>query len=145
MFKPTVYEDDRGFFSEAYNSSKDEGVEQVNVSFSHKGVVRGLHYQKPYVTKRLWVLKGKLYEIAFNPKTGEFREKMLTPNSGTFITPKGWAHGNQAMEDTIFCYTMDGVFNADGDKAINPDIIQWPLKPILSEKDKKAPQWKKKS
>ena len=140
MFKPTVYEDDRGFFSEAYSSKRDEGVEQVNVSFSKKGVVRGLHFQKPYVTKRTWVLKGKLYAVAYNPKTEEKREKMLTPNSGTFICPKGWANGNQAMEDTVFAYTMDGLYNADGDKAINPLILDWQMEPILSDKDKNAPR-----
>lgn len=138
-----VFEDNRGFFTEVYNSSRDD-AKQVNVSFSNKGVVRGLHYQEPQVEKRLWVLKGKLYDVAYNLETGEIRSAILTPNSGEFVCPKGWAHGNQALEDTIFCYTMDGVYNPDGDYAINPLSIEWPFEPILSEKDRKAPYADKK-
>lgn len=137
-----VYEDNRGFFTEVYNA--DSKAKQVNVSFSKKGVVRGLHYQEPQVTKRLWVLKGKLYDVAYNLETGELKTAILTPNSGVFECPKGWAHGNQALEDTIFCYEMDGLYNPDGDHAINPLSIEWAIEPILSEKDRKAPYANKK-
>ena len=107
-------------------------------------MVRGLHYQEPQVTKRLWVLKGKLYDVAYNLETGELKTAILTPNSGVFECPKGWAHGNQALEDTIFCYEMDGLYNPDGDHAINPLSIEWAIEPILSEKDRKAPYANKK-
>jgi dTDP-4-dehydrorhamnose 3,5-epimerase and related enzymes len=139
MFEPNVFEDDRGVFCEVYNESKDSTVKQVNVSISKKAVVRGLHYQEPAVTKRVWVLQGKLLCIAYNLETKEVKREILTPNSGVFECPKGWANGNQALEDTVFAYTMDGIYNPAGDKGINPALVEWVHEPILSQKDEYAP------
>lgn len=53
IFEPTVFEDSRGYFFEAFNenSFREEGVDtrfvQDNQSKSSYGVIRGLHYQLP--------------------------------------------------------------------------------------------------
>lgn len=52
VFEPTVFEDERGYFFEAFNSrtfEKETGINrpfvQDNQAFSSKGVLRGLHFQ----------------------------------------------------------------------------------------------------
>ena len=52
VLEPARFEDERGFFMESYNFSTllKNGIElnfvQDNQSFSKKGVLRGLHFQK---------------------------------------------------------------------------------------------------
>ena len=48
MFKPEVFHDERGFFLESFKQSDffDTTFMQENHSFSHKGVLRGMHYQR---------------------------------------------------------------------------------------------------
>jgi dTDP-4-dehydrorhamnose 3,5-epimerase len=51
IIKPAIFEDDRGAFFESYNSEKfvqsgiKENFVQDNQSLSHKGILRGLHFQ----------------------------------------------------------------------------------------------------
>ena len=53
IIKPKVFEDHRGYFFESYNKQKfihlgiDQNFVQDNESMSQKGVLRGLHFQKP--------------------------------------------------------------------------------------------------
>ena len=53
IIEPTVFGDKRGYFFESYNQKKFEEVVsrisfvQDNESKSSKGVLRGLHFQKP--------------------------------------------------------------------------------------------------
>ena len=53
IIEPTVFGDSRGYFLESYNERKFEEVVgktsfvQDNESKSSKGVLRGLHFQKP--------------------------------------------------------------------------------------------------
>lgn len=135
-----MFKDERGYFTEILRGD----IKQINMSFSKKGVVRGLHYQEPEVTKFVWVASGKIQDVRFNLKTGEYDKATLTPESGVFEVPKGYAHGFQAMEDSVICYAMDGVYNPDEDKGINPSIIEWgdDIK-IISKKDRSAPQWQR--
>lgn len=135
--------DKRGYFREVAKGD----IKQINMSFSKKGVVRGLHYQEPAVEKVVWVASGMILDVAFNLETGEVRKKILSGDTDdAFIIPKGWAHGFQALEDSIVCYGMDGLYNPKGDKGINPSIIEWPLKGIIiSDKDRKAAKWLKQS
>ena len=72
VLTPAVFEDERGYFFEAYNKSKflDLGIEinfmQDNQSFSKRGTLRGLHYQNPLFaqTKLVRVLQGEIMDIA---------------------------------------------------------------------------------
>lgn len=136
-----IFTDDRGYFKEILRGD----IKQINQSFSKKGVVRGMHYQEPQVTKYVWVVSGAIVDVIFNLETGEIVKKKLTGDNHKMMTvPKGWAHGFQALEDSVVCYAMDGVYNPDGDKGINPSIIRWPNEDmIISDKDKGAPQWVK--
>lgn len=131
--------DDRGYFREVARGN----FKQINQSLSKRGVVRGLHYQIPEVQKTVWVAHGSILDVAFNPATGEVRKRILSADTDDyFVIPKGWAHGFQALEDSVVCYGMDGEYDPDGDYGYSPEIIDWPIKPcLMSEKDKGAPSW----
>ena len=57
IIDPKIYSDGRGHFYETYNYEKykefigDINFIQDNESLSKKGVIRGLHYQKPPFTQ----------------------------------------------------------------------------------------------
>jgi dTDP-4-dehydrorhamnose 3,5-epimerase-like enzyme len=79
LFKGKSYTDSRGYFFESFSRSISEELEedfcQDNISFSHKGVVCGLHYQwdKPMEnldSRILGMLKSD-YEEAKNPTKKE--------------------------------------------------------------------------
>ena len=134
-----MFRDKRGYFKEVIRAD----IRQINQSFSKKGTVRGLHYQEPHVTKYVWVPRGKILDVALNLETGEIKQKELSENNhDMMIIPKGWAHGFQALEDSIVCYAMDGEYNPFGDMGISPLDIDWPLEiKHISDKDKGAAKW----
>ena len=59
VLEPDVFSDERGFFLETWNDRRYEnaGIKgsfvQDNVSFSKKGVLRGLHFQYPQSQDKL--------------------------------------------------------------------------------------------
>lgn len=136
-----MFTDYRGYFTELLRAD----IKQINQSFSKKYTVRGLHFQEPQVTKWVWVPKGVIYDVRLNLETGKHEAEVLSGDNHKMLEiPKGWAHGFQALEDSIVCYAMDGIYNPKGDRGINPSIINWPLKEqIISDKDKGAPSWTK--
>ncbi len=69
---PTVFEDSRGHFLEFYHKDKflsaglDVDFIQDNQSLSHRGVVRGLHFQAPPFAqaKLVRVVSGSVLDVA---------------------------------------------------------------------------------
>src|SRR5437879_5858036 len=65
---PKVYEDHRGFFKEIFREEEwrslgtSTQLVQDNISFSTKGVLRGLHYDFN-VTKLVQVVYGETYHV----------------------------------------------------------------------------------
>lgn len=140
IFTPDVYEDDRGYFIEAVNKFSNFNVAQINVSKSKKGVIRGLHGQLG-TAKLVWVVKGSIYDVAFDANSGKYiGETLSADNHKQLFVPDNCFHGFQALEDdTIVCYAMSMVYNANEEVGLNPSRIQWPLKEqIISDKDKNA-------
>ena len=81
IIQPDVYEDDRGFFIETFNVQRynefgvTEDFVQDNLSFSFRGVLRGLHYQvKKPQAKLIQVFKGEVYDVAVDLRAGLQRE-----------------------------------------------------------------------
>lgn len=159
IIKPDLFNDDRGYFFEAYNKNRllEAGIDvdfiQDNESCSKKGVLRGLHYQRePYSQGKLVrVIKGAVLDVAVDirlnsPTYGRWSAVELTSeNKLIYWIPKGFAHGFLALEDdTIFSYKCSGIYHKPSEASIiwNDPIlaINWGIKnPILSEKDKLAP------
>ena len=160
IIKPAVYQDDRGYFFESYNKEKflsqgiDRNFVQDNESKSMKGVLRGLHFQKPPYAqgKLVRVMKGAVLDVAVdlrkNSSTyGQWASIELTEdNKFMYWIPAGFAHGFVTLEDnTVFFYKCTNVYNKESEGSIrwnDPGLkIDWGnnLQPILSEKDKIAP------
>lgn len=145
IFTPDVYKDDRGYFKETVNPFYQFKPVQGNMSVSHKGVIRGLHFQKN-TAKLVWVAKGSIYDLALNPETGEWVGETLTAdNHKQLLVPANFAHGFQALEDdTIVCYLMDQYYNPKTEGGFNPLVptIEWPEADFhLSDKDASAAQY----
>jgi dTDP-4-dehydrorhamnose 3,5-epimerase len=158
---PDRFGDDRGFFSETYNSAKFEAAGfaipfvQDNHSYSAaKGVLRGLHYQlEPYAQDKLVrVVRGSLFDVAVDIRRssatfGKWTSLVLSRDKwNQFLVPKGYAHGFVTLEDhTEVVYKVSNLYSPQHDRAIrfdDPDIgIVWPegLGDFqLSDKDRKA-------
>jgi len=151
------FEDARGFFAELYKRTDflAEGVPydfvQVNLSFSRRGVVRGLHYQlRPLEQGKLvYVVSGRVLDVAVDirrgsPWFGKYVAVELEPGVALWVPP-GFAHGFQALEDAYFLYLVTKEYSPQHERCIewnDPDIgIPWPIREgiILSERDKKCP------
>jgi len=78
LVKFRVFEDARGFFAELYKRTDflSEGIPydfvQVNLSYSRRGVVRGLHYQlRPAEQGKLvYVVSGRVFDVAVDIRRG---------------------------------------------------------------------------
>jgi dTDP-4-dehydrorhamnose 3,5-epimerase len=155
---PDVYHDDRGWFFEFYKESTlrqfgiDRKFPQENLSFSQKGVVRGLHFQlPPYAQAKLAaVISGSVLDVVVDLRKGSrtFGEvyacQLDSKRKNMLMVPEGFAHGFAALEDTIFFYKCSNVFNKPSESGIlwnDPKLnIQWPVnEPIVSAKDKLLP------
>ena len=108
ILQPNLYEDNRGVFFESYNQTIFENIigrricfVQDNISISHKGVLRGLHFQKGIYAqaKLIQVLKGKVLDVVVDirkgsPTFGEhFKMNISAKNRTSIFMPKGIAHG----------------------------------------------------
>ena len=159
FWKETVFEDDRGFFQEVYNKKtlkkkfkESINVYQQNISFSKKGVARGLHYQfgQYAQTKLVSVINGSILDIVVdlrkNSKTyGCFNIfEMNSINGHRILIPKGFAHGFLSLEkNTVVSYLVDKPYNLKSEGSINFSLLKdkFPInfdKIIQSEKDKSA-------
>ncbi len=153
-----VFGDERGYFMETYNKEAfDEAgliynFVQDNQSRSHKGVLRGLHFQKTYPQAKLVrVLEGEVFDVAVDlreeSKTyGQWVGETLTAeNKKQLMIPRGFAHGFLVLSDTAtFAYKCDDFYHPEDEGGIpyNDDTvnIEWPkvdCELLLSEKDQK--------
>jgi dTDP-4-dehydrorhamnose 3,5-epimerase len=154
ILEPDFFEDDRGFFLETFHRKryKEEGVDsdfvQDNLSFSKRGVIRGLHYQYPHAQAKLvHVIKGEVLDVAVDirrgsPTFGEWTSVMISDqNKRQVYIPEGFAHGFCVLSDTAFLsYKCSSFYDPDSEGGVlwsDPDLaIDWPVaQPILSEKD----------
>jgi dTDP-4-dehydrorhamnose 3,5-epimerase len=162
IIKPTVFEDNRGYFFESYNKEKflqqgiDQNFVQDNESKSMKGVLRGLHFQTPPYAqgKLVRVMKGAVLDVAVDirngsPTYGQWASIELTEsNKWMYWVPPGMAHGFVTLEDnTVFFYKCTNVYNKSSEGSLrwnDPDLnIDWgSVDPILSDKDKISPLFK---
>lgn len=162
IIEPKVFGDDRGYFMETYKESdfKAAGLDykfvQDNQSKSHKGVLRGLHYQRNYPQAKLVrVISGEVFDVAVDlrknsPTYGKWVGVILTAeNKKMFMIPRGFAHGFVVLSDTAeFVYKCDEIYHPEDEGGImwnDPEIgVVWPYKgePSLSEKDKHHPSFK---
>ncbi|NLE63664.1 MAG: dTDP-4-dehydrorhamnose 3,5-epimerase [Bacteroidales bacterium] len=162
VIRPQIFTDKRGCFFESYNkkllASKGFNVDflQDNQSISHKGVIRGLHFQAPPFAqgKLVRVVSGRAIDVAVDiRKNSPFYGKhvMVTlsaKENNMFWIPEGFAHGFAALEDnTIFLYKTTNYYDKNSEDTLlwnDKDLnIQWNIKdPIISDKDAIATTFK---
>jgi len=161
VLKPRVFKDERGYFYESFNEQIFESLTdlkvnfiQDNQSYSSKGTLRGLHFQKGNAAqaKLVRVTKGIVYDVAVDlrPNSPTFKQwygvELSEENHLQFFIPRGFAHAFVALEDnTIFQYKVDNYYSGvnDGGVIWNDEelAITWPkLELELSEKDKNLPK-----
>lgn len=156
VLKPKVFEDARGYFFESYNQKllEEVGVKenfvQDNQSLSQKGVLRGMHFQKPPHAqgKLVRVITGAVLDIVVDIRKGSptygkyFAIELTEHNKTMFWIPVGFAHGFLTLQDnTVFYYKCNNYYNKESEGSIawnDKDInINWNIEsPLLSDKDK---------
>ena len=164
IIESKVFGDHRGYFFESFSLAdfqKNVGpvaFVQDNESMSaHKGVLRGLHFQKgdSAQAKLVRVVKGRVLDVAVDirpgsPTYGKYVSVELSgENKRMFFFPRGFAHGFLVLEDnTVFQYKCDNYYDpaSEGGYLWNsPKLgIDWGIDPsevILSEKDKIHPEF----
>ena len=158
VIEPKVFGDERGYFYEAYkkNTFHELGLDydfvQDKQSFSRKGVLRGLHFQKEFPQAKLVrVIEGEVFDVAVDlrkdsPTFGKWYGVTLSgENKKMFMIPRGFAHGFLVLSETaVFSYKCDDFYHPNDEGGIiynDPDIgIEWPevdCELVLSDKDKK--------
>jgi len=162
LLEPAVFEDERGYFFEAWNKEKfkeyglKEEFVQDNQSMSGANVLRGLHFQLPpwEQGKLVRVISGSVLDVAVDlrksePTFGQHYKCILTAQKKNMLwLPPGFAHGFLTLEEnTIFFYKCSQVYNKASEAAIawfDSDLnIDWGIKdPVVSAKDKVAPLFK---
>ena len=158
LIQPDVFPDERGYFFESFQEEKfralgiDARFVQDNESLSQKGVLRGLHFQRPPYAqgKLVRVVTGAVLDVAVDIRKGSptygqwVKAELNASNKLMMWIPEGFAHGFLVLEDnTIFQYKCTSYYNRESEGGIiwnDPDLaIDWGINdPIVSEKDLKG-------
>ena len=159
LVEPDVHGDARGYFLETWNQQRyaEAGLDalfvQDNLSYSGRGVLRGLHFQHPRGQGKLvHVLEGEVFDVAVDVRLGSptygrwLGVTLRAENKHQLYIPQGFAHGFCVLsERALFSYKCTDFYNPATEQSIrwdDPQIdIVWPLHPpTLSSKDAVAPR-----
>jgi len=157
LVEPAVFGDSRGFFFESFNHKELEAVlgrtlrfVQDNHSMSRRGVLRGLHYQRPHAQGKLVrVVRGEVFDVAVDlrrgsPALGRWSGEVLSAeNKRQLWIPEGFAHGFVVLSEVAeFLYKTTEYWYPEHERCIrwdDPDLaIAWPdvgAPPAVSAKD----------
>jgi dTDP-4-dehydrorhamnose 3,5-epimerase len=160
VIEPRIFKDQRGFFTETYSKKvfEDNGFKidfmQDNHSFSkEKGVLRGLHFQKPpYAQAKLVrTIRGSVYDVIVDLRksSATFGKwigiELSAENMKMLLVPKGFAHAFCTLEpESVVHYKVDEFYAPQSESGIiwnDPELnINWPFKnTLLSDKDRLLP------
>jgi len=143
------FHDQRGFFTETFRntdfSNNDlkflpKGILQVNQSFSHKNVIRGLHFQwNPDMGKLVRTVFGHMIDLILDLRIGSPTQGKIMafdmPAHSTDLTstwiwvPEGCAHGNFFLDETYIEYFCSGTYNGECEAGISPfaNDLDWTI------------------
>ena len=164
VLTPTVFSDGRGSFFESYKKEtfnealgQEVNFVQDNESFSSKGVLRGLHFQKGAFAqaKLVRVVHGSVLDVAVDLRPDSttygqhFSIELSADNKKQLFVPRGFAHGFVVLSNTaVFSYKCDNYYNKESERGIiynDPMLnIDWilPSEQLqLSEKDLLLPKF----
>ena len=147
IIEPSVFGDDRGYFLESFNLEKFEvnmfpiKFVQDNESKSSRGVLRGLHFQKPPFAQAKLVrcIEGCVIDVAVDIRKGSptygkhVSVELSGENKRQLFVPRGFAHGFSVLSETaVFAYKVDNIYAPAFDSGIRYDDkelnVDWGLK-----------------
>jgi dTDP-4-dehydrorhamnose 3,5-epimerase len=159
LIEPYLIKDERGYFFESFNQERFEEIVgkvlfvQDNESKSSKGVLRGLHFQKPPYSQAKLVrcTYGKILDVIVDIRKKSstygktFSVELSEKNKKQIFIPRGFAHGFIVLsKHAKILYKVDNKFAPEfesgirwNDKQLN---INWGLSEkdiLISEKDSK--------
>lgn len=147
IVEPTRHGDERGLFVETFKAS-ELAKAGVGVSFvqdnlarsSAKGVVRGLHFQKPPFAqdKLLRASRGAILDVAVDIRSGSptygraVAVELSAENWKQLFVPAGFAHGYCTLTpDTEVIYKVSGLYSPESEGGLlwnDPALgIDWPI------------------
>lgn len=155
IVEPEPHQDSRGLFARTFcaqefrNQGLSDTFVQCNTSWNtHKGTVRGLHYQlsPSCEAKLVRCTAGGVWDVIVDlrPESPTYRQhlgiELSARNRRALYIPEMFAHGFQALEDgTEVFYQMSEFYTpelARGLRYNDPKLgIRWPL-PVTSISDK---------
>jgi dTDP-4-dehydrorhamnose 3,5-epimerase len=141
------FEDERGWFMQIRQESLlPKQTKQTNLSFSRRGVIRGLHYHERGQDDLFVCLQGTARVVLLDRESGDtYTVDIGDENPVAVYVPGHLAHGFEALTDVLFCYEVTEEYDPD-----DPDEqgIPWndprvrhlwsTQSPILSERDAAA-------
>ena len=125
IIEPRIFKDARGYFFESFSKREfDEKVCKVefvqdNESCSTRGVMRGLHFQRPPYSQAKLVrcVRGAVLDVAVDLRKGSptygkhVAVELSEENHRQFFIPQGFAHGFAVLSDTaVFQYKCDNYY-----------------------------------
>lgn len=161
IIEPRVVTDERGYFMEDFNRKVFEehvgriDFVQENESMSVRGVIRGLHFQRPPYAQAKLVrcVFGKVLDVALDLRKGSptyghhVAIELSGENRRQCFLPRGVAHGFAVLSPSaMFQYKCDNYYHPESEGGISIAdeslSIDWHINPceaILSDKDKSHP------
>ena len=159
LIEPRVFRDRRGHFLEIFQARRysEYGMPadfvQDNLSYSLRGVVRGLHYQLRFPQGKLVVpLTGEIWDVVVDirrgsPTFGQWLSVTLSADPcRQLYVPPGFAHGFAVVSDeATVMYKCTDFYHPEDEYGLiwnDPDLaIPWPAAaPLLSDKDGQYPR-----
>lgn len=161
VFSPQVHMDDRGFFLESFTQESFRQttnhsflLQQSNVSFSHRGTVRGIHFAAvpPGQAKYVQCYQGTVLDVVVDvrvgsPTFGEWEAIELNCDSPRALhIAEGLGHAFCALTQTATVgYMCSEPYAPEREYGVSPLdtelAIAWPkeFEILLSPKDAAAP------
>ncbi|MBF8964456.1 dTDP-4-dehydrorhamnose 3,5-epimerase [Pontibacter sp. FD36] len=164
LLEPAVFSDERGHFYESFNEDRFNALAgeevrfvQDNQSYSTRGVLRGLHFQRGdhAQAKLMRVLKGEVLDVAVDIRPGSetfgqhFSVVLSAENKLQLFIPRGFAHGFVVLSpEAEFFYKCDNYYHKESEGSIHyadPELgIDWDLEAselVISGKDRESPSF----
>jgi dTDP-4-dehydrorhamnose 3,5-epimerase len=158
VLQPSTAEDERGLFVKTFHEKQltSHGISlQVQEEFftiSHRGVLRGMHFQIPPHAHRklIYCVRGQVLDVLLDLRRDSITFgrsvglSLSAKNRHIIYVPAGIAHGFLSMEDnSSLIYKTDAVHAPESDLGIHWDSFGfvWPIPPsIVSPRDARHPR-----
>ncbi len=151
--QPRIINDARGRFVKIFHHGEftklglETGFTEEYYSISHRGVIRGMHFQTPPSehVKVVYCVSGEVQDVVLDlrmgsPTYGQTSVITLSAQQGNFIyIPKGLAHGFCATSKiATLVYKVSAAYDPQSDAGVlwNSFGHSWPIsEPVISARD----------